>query len=96
VLGVVGSIAAGKSTLLAGLLQQVEQVSGKLDIVGRTAYVSQFPWLYMATLRDNILFGQPYDAKRYREVIRVCALERDLEILPDGTLAYPMSCSDLL
>jgi ABC-type multidrug transport system fused ATPase/permease subunit len=35
-------------------------------------------------VRQNILFGQPYNAQRYKEVIRVCALERDLELFPHG------------
>ena len=37
-----------------------------------------------ATLRDNILFGKPYDKNRYERVINACALKTDLEILPGG------------
>ena len=37
-----------------------------------------------ATLRDNILFGKPYDKIRYENVINACALKTDLEILPGG------------
>ena len=37
-----------------------------------------------ATLRDNILFGKPYDKNRYEKVINACALKTDLEILPGG------------
>jgi len=35
-------------------------------------------------MRDNILFGQDFDATRFQEVIYACALERDIEILTDG------------
>ena len=31
-----------------------------------------------------MLFGQPSDQKLYKEVIQACALEPDLEQLPDG------------
>ena len=37
-----------------------------------------------ATLRDNILFGKPFDYTRYHEVIKACALEEDLKILMYG------------
>lgn len=38
------------------------------------------------TLRDNILFGKPYDARCYNMVLDACALRPDLEILPAGDL----------
>lgn len=36
------------------------------------------------TVRSNILFGQPYDRERYRQVVKKCALERDFSLLPNG------------
>lgn len=38
----------------------------------------------IGTVRSNILFGQPYDRERYRQVVRKCALERDFALLPHG------------
>ena len=60
------------------------------------------PWIRNATLRENVLFGQPDDedrfvvslvlcleskrwfwvSYRFREVIRACKLDDDLEVLP--------------
>jgi hypothetical protein len=37
-----------------------------------------------ASIRENILFGNAFDASRYKEVIRVCCLEPDLEQFADG------------
>ncbi|CAG8609839.1 19722_t:CDS:10, partial [Racocetra persica] len=48
------------------------------------AYVSQTAWLQNASIRDNILFGLPFSYEIYSEVIRVCALDKDLEILEAG------------
>lgn len=51
---------------------------------GSVAFVAQTPWLESASLRDNILFGLPFVDTRYQEVLEVCALKKDLEILTDG------------
>ncbi|KAG2218561.1 hypothetical protein INT45_006322 [Circinella minor] len=48
------------------------------------AYAAQQPFLLQATIRDNILFGQPYEAERYQKVLWQCALVKDLSILPHG------------
>ena len=36
------------------------------------------------SLRDNILFGSPYNKERYELVLECCALNPDLTILEDG------------
>ncbi|OAX79996.1 hypothetical protein ACJ72_05680 [Emergomyces africanus] len=50
------------------------------------AYVAQVPWIENATIKDNILFGLPFDSDRYHQVLFACALEKDLDMLPDGEL----------
>ncbi|KAM0353461.1 hypothetical protein ACHAPU_001471 [Fusarium lateritium] len=57
---------------------------GDWILPGSVAYVGQTPWLESASLRDNILFGLPSVEERYNQVIEVCALKKDLEILTDG------------
>ncbi|KAF4472248.1 ATP-dependent bile acid permease [Fusarium albosuccineum] len=52
-------------------------------IPGSIAYVSDSPWLENTSLRNNILFGLPFVKPRYDQVIQVCALEEDLDALPD-------------
>jgi ABC-type multidrug transport system fused ATPase/permease subunit len=37
-------------------------------VVGSVGYAAQQPWIMNATLRENVLFGQPFDEQKYREV----------------------------
>lgn len=55
-------------------------------INGSLGYVQQTPWIQNKTIRDNILYGQPMEKERYVDCIRLCELERDLEILSNGDL----------
>ncbi|KAH7382010.1 P-loop containing nucleoside triphosphate hydrolase protein [Cadophora sp. MPI-SDFR-AT-0126] len=48
------------------------------------SFVSQTPWIENATIKDNILFGLPFDPIRYSKVIDACALTQDLAIFEDG------------
>ncbi|KAI9004380.1 P-loop containing nucleoside triphosphate hydrolase protein [Hyaloraphidium curvatum] len=81
---IVGPVGAGKSTLLAGLIGDVKLLSGNVALRGSIAYAAQSPWIQSASIRGNVLFGAPFNAERYAEVLRVCSLERDLATFPDG------------
>ncbi|KAM7200448.1 P-loop containing nucleoside triphosphate hydrolase protein [Rhypophila sp. PSN 637] len=48
------------------------------------AYVAQIPWIENASIKDNVVFGLPYDEERYNKTVEVCALKKDLEMLTDG------------
>jgi ABC-type multidrug transport system fused ATPase/permease subunit len=85
ILAVIGDVGSGKSSLIAALLGQIKQTGGpQIEVHGTTSYVPQEAWLLNFTLRDNILFGKDYVERQYNEVIRVCALERDLTLLAAG------------
>ncbi|KAI3651736.1 hypothetical protein MP228_003039 [Amoeboaphelidium protococcarum] len=84
---IIGDVGSGKSSLISALLGEIRQVGGqKLEVYGTTSYASQEPWLLNDTLRSNVLFGMQYDKKKYKETIRVCALQRDLTLLIAGDL----------
>lgn len=83
-IGVIGSIGAGKSSLLQVLLHELPIKSGSLIINGSTSYASQEPWIFPATVRQNILFGQKYDRDRYNKVVKCCALLKDFEQFANG------------
>jgi len=48
------------------------------------AFVAQVPWIENCTVKENILFGLPFDSERYNAVIEACALTRDVAVLIDG------------
>ena len=52
------------------------------------AYAAQKAWLLNDTVKNNILFGQPYIRERYEAILEACALKSDLEILPAGKELY--------
>ncbi|KAK7204872.1 putative ABC bile acid transporter [Myxozyma melibiosi] len=57
-------------------------------LVESVAYCAQQPWLLNDTVRENILFTNKYDEQRYNEVVKLCALLRDFEILDSGDQTF--------
>ncbi|KAB7502673.1 Multidrug resistance-associated protein 4 [Armadillidium nasatum] len=84
VLTVVGHVGAGKSSLLQAILRELPLRKGMIRVQGKLAYASQEPWIFSGSIRDNILFGQPFIKGRYTEIIRVCALQKDMNNFPNS------------
>lgn len=84
VVAVVGRVGAGKTALLQALLGGMQMKKGSCRIGGRIAYVPQTAWVQNLSIKDNIVFGNEFNEGKYREVIHACALELDLQILPQG------------
>ena len=55
---------------------------------GAIAYVPQTAWVFPGTLRENILFGEAYDEKKYIEVVEARALKEDINRFPNGDLSF--------
>ncbi|XP_045485372.1 multidrug resistance-associated protein 1 isoform X2 [Pieris rapae] len=81
---VVGAVGSGKSSLLSALLGEMYKTSGRINTYGTVAYVPQQAWIQNATLQDNILFGNSLDKSKYNNVINMCALKPDFEMLTGG------------
>eukprot|EP00474_Spongospora_subterranea_P009505 CRZ09963.1 hypothetical protein [Spongospora subterranea] len=86
ILAVVGGVGSGKSSLVAAMLGQMQIVDGMVSARGLMSFCPQEPWLINSTLRENILFGTEFDHKRYCETIKICSMERDLSLFPEGDL----------
>nr|XP_009512064.1 PREDICTED: multidrug resistance-associated protein 7 [Phalacrocorax carbo] len=86
-LGVVGKVGSGKSSLLAAITGELIKQGGQVyvcDLEQGFGLATQEPWIQFTTVRENILFGREYDARLYEEVVEACALSEDLNILPAG------------
>lgn len=64
----------------------MEKLKGYVGVRGMLAYVPQQAWIQNLTLKDNILFGRPFQNDFYNKVIDACALRPDLSILPQGDM----------
>jgi ATP-binding cassette subfamily C (CFTR/MRP) protein 4 len=59
--GIAGAAGSGKSTLLQVILKEVEPTKGLVDVEGKLSYSAQEAWIFSASVRQNILFGQEMD-----------------------------------
>jgi ABC-type multidrug transport system fused ATPase/permease subunit len=83
-IGVIGSVGCGKTSLLSALASDMRQTGGSMRFSAGRAYCPQYAWIQNASIRDNILFGKPYHAPFYSDVVQACALLPDFDALPDG------------
>ena len=84
---IVGETGSGKSCLIKSLIDRLIILSKKeFNIDGTISYASQTPFIINSTVKENILFYSKYSAERYKQVIKFCQLEKDIESLPAGDL----------
>eukprot|EP01125_Pyxidicula_operculata_P007658 TRINITY_DN2595_c0_g1_i5.p1 TRINITY_DN2595_c0_g1~~TRINITY_DN2595_c0_g1_i5.p1 ORF type:complete len:1233 (-),score=277.39 TRINITY_DN2595_c0_g1_i5:368-4066(-) len=76
---VIGAVGSGKSSLSMAILGEIPLASGEIYVNDDLAYVPQQAWIFNGTVRDNIIFGMPYDDKKFKAVCAASALNRDLE-----------------
>lgn len=83
---ILGKVGSGKSAMLQAMLGDLHKPNGSIIVKGSIAYVPQNAWIMNGTIKENIIFGCKFDVDFYQKTIKACALESDLEILPDGDL----------
>lgn len=83
-----GEVAAGKTALLQALMGELDKREGEFiqpdQVMG---YCAQTPWLQSMNIRENILFSQPYEEARYKQVLEACALLPDMAEFKHGDLS---------
>ena len=81
---ITGPIGTGKSSLLNAMAGSMRKTDGKVEVNG-DLLMCGYPWIQNASVRDNI-FGSPFNKEKHDEVVRVCSLKADLDILPAGDM----------
>ena len=83
ILGIIGEVGSGKSSLLQAILNCLILLNPKecdgIHINGDIGYASQIPWIQNDTIRNNILFFNEYDKVKYDEILEKCQLNYDLD-----------------
>ncbi|KAI0408161.1 P-loop containing nucleoside triphosphate hydrolase protein [Xylaria palmicola] len=83
-IAVIGSVGSGKTSLLAALAGDMRKTSGEVILGASRAFCPQYAWIQNASVRQNILFGKDMNRGWYNEVVKACALQPDLDMLPDS------------
>lgn len=83
---VIGSVGSGKTSFLNAILGEIEIISGAVGSSGTFSYCDQRPWIMNATLRDNVLFGSPYDEDKFDLAVGCVSLDEDINLLPGGVM----------
>eukprot|EP00760_Papus_ankaliazontas_P035045 PhM_4_TR7594/c0_g1_i4/m.47713 len=76
---VIGQTGCGKSTLIDGIVGDVEMTSGTVTVDGQISFCAQQAWITNSTVEENILFGEPLDRSKLNRVVRACQLVPDIE-----------------
>lgn len=75
---VIGKVGSGKSSLLAAILNEIEMKCGQISIDGKIAYAPQQTWLRNQSLRENVLFDEPWNSERFKKVIKASCLKKGI------------------
>jgi ATP-binding cassette, subfamily C (CFTR/MRP), member 1 len=81
---IVGTVGSGKSSFLGAINGEMKKMSGNVGVCGKIGYCPQQAWIRNCSVRENIVFDQPFDEERYKSVIEQCALENDIANFPHG------------
>lgn len=96
---IIGPTGCGKSSLLNVMGSchtfQVKPQS-RVVTLGSTASVSQQPWIFSGTVRENILFHNVFEPKWYSKIISSCCLDFDLEGMKGKDMAFLSNGGDSL
>ncbi|XP_023236895.1 multidrug resistance-associated protein 4-like [Centruroides sculpturatus] len=85
-LTVISPVGSGKTSFLLSILGEIPVTFGKVIVKGKIAYASQEAWVFNGSIRENILFGEEYEEEKYKKVLYITALEKDISLFPKGDL----------
>jgi ATP-binding cassette, subfamily C (CFTR/MRP), member 4 len=83
-IAIIGEVGCGKTTLLTGMMNELETLGGSVKSRGTIAYVEQEPFIVSGTVKENILLGSEYDEEIFWKTIDICCLTKDLASFSNG------------
>lgn len=94
-----GPVGSGKSSFCQAILGEMPRLAddassreragpSEFQCCGRVAYAGQQAWIQSGRLRENILFGLPYEKEKYDRVVDACCLGQDFAELPEGDMTF--------
>ena len=63
-------------------------MDGSVNIEGTVSYASQEPWIFSGTLKENIIFGQPFDQAWFDRVVECCCLVKVDDLIWSNVMVY--------
>ncbi len=83
---ILGDVGSGKSSFLFSLAGEMKtstesSQSSEIIINGDMSHVPQQAWILNTTVKNNILFGNEFDAQKYQDAIKYSCLQSDFDIL---------------
>ena len=87
-IGIIGEVGSGKSSLLQSILNSLILLNpiscSGIHINGKLGYVSQINWIENDTIKNNILFFEKYEKEKYEKILKLTELIYDLNNLEGG------------
>lgn len=81
---IVGKVGSGKSCYLSAIAGMLPAMEGRVEVNGDISFLTQGGLLVNSTVRENILFGLPYNEEHYQRTCEACELAADFKNLPRG------------
>lgn len=91
---IIGKSGAGKSTLLKIIMGIIEDYKGDVKYDGiireknvtntNISYISQNPYMFNDTIKENILLGMDFNESKFQKIIEKCHLKEFIDKLPFG------------
>jgi len=81
---ILNSVGSGKSSFLYSLVGEMKYdatTPPAVELNGDVSFVTQQSWILNATVKDNIIFGNEFNEKKYQDAIKYSCLQSDLDIL---------------
>lgn len=86
---VLGKNGSGKSTFVYSLLKEsCHNKEAQVHVAGRVSFLSQTPWVFTDTIRENIIFGDEFNQERFIRALKLSQFWEDVNEMEKGVDTY--------